>query len=89
MRDEYQVPNFRLGSYATGNYFGRCDICAEEFIGDKRARSCLPCAIKKVDELQAENAKLLDHIRRMLPKMFETDRKITLGRFPALEGGEG
>jgi hypothetical protein len=54
MRTEYQVPNFRLGSYATGNYFGKCYICAEEFIGDKRASSCLPCALKAVEALQAE-----------------------------------
>jgi hypothetical protein len=69
MSTEYQVPNFRLGNYATGNYFGKCDICAEEFTGDKRARSCLPCAIKSVEALQAENAKLQQHKEALWPNV--------------------
>jgi hypothetical protein len=66
MRTEYQVPNFRLGNYATGNYFGKCDICAEEFIGDKRARSCLPCALKAVEGLQAELDRIKGENRAMV-----------------------
>jgi hypothetical protein len=78
MRTEYMVQNFRLGSYATGNYFGKCDICAEEFIGDKRARSCLPCALKAVEALQAENANLLDILKRLMSEFDEPDEYMTV-----------
>lgn len=61
----YKVQNFRLGSFATGNYGCHCAICGGEFLGDKRASSCLPCMIKAADdlakqlkELKAENKRL-------------------------------
>lgn len=37
--------NFRLLSFATGSYLKSCRICGKQFIGDKRAMSCLACAI--------------------------------------------
>ena len=30
--------------WAPGDYFGRCVICGQQFIGDKRAGHCAPCA---------------------------------------------
>ena len=36
--------------YACGNYDNKCQICEEKFIGDKRARSCIGCAIKSIFE---------------------------------------
>jgi len=41
--------NFKLLGYATGCYSGKCLICGEKFIGDKRAMQCLGCAIKAVE----------------------------------------
>lgn len=35
---------YRIGGYAPGNYFCRCVDCKKEFIGDKRAIQCEPCA---------------------------------------------
>lgn len=54
---EYTVPNFRLGGYATGNYSCICGVCGKEFIGDKRARVCLPCTIEGVNQLQSQLAR--------------------------------
>jgi hypothetical protein len=42
---------FRILGYATGSYFGKCATCAAEFIGDKRARTCLACAAIQADHL--------------------------------------
>jgi hypothetical protein len=40
----------RVGSWAPGQYLGKCDNCKREFEGDKRSRHCLPCAIKATQE---------------------------------------
>lgn len=44
----YDAPlSFLLGrGYAPGQYMGTCPNCNETFFGDKRAFSCLPCAVK-------------------------------------------
>jgi hypothetical protein len=34
-----------LVGYAPGTYFCECNICGEQFEGDKRAYHCLPCAV--------------------------------------------
>lgn len=34
-----------LGAFAPGNYIAKCLRCGDQFIGDKRATSCLECAI--------------------------------------------
>lgn len=40
---------FRLGGFATGDYMNRCYACGDEFTGDKRALTCLPCAVDLVE----------------------------------------
>jgi hypothetical protein len=40
-RNKYPI----LG-YAPGDYFCICCICNQQFIGDKRAVHCEPCAVK-------------------------------------------
>jgi hypothetical protein len=40
---------FRLGGYATGDYLCTCLGCGGGFVGDKRALSCLPCAVERVE----------------------------------------
>lgn len=32
------------GWWAPGNYENKCHICEKQFLGDKRARECAPCA---------------------------------------------
>jgi hypothetical protein len=38
-----------LGGWASGYYTGICCICKDEFMGDKRAIQCAPCAYKDGD----------------------------------------
>lgn len=49
-----------LGGYAPGNYACRCLDCGEQFVGDKRAITCLDCAVaaakSQIAELRAELA---------------------------------
>jgi hypothetical protein len=42
---------YPIGMYAQGHYWCTCVDCKEEFIGDKLARQCEPCAINMVNEL--------------------------------------
>jgi hypothetical protein len=44
-RDIVERRPARLGGFAPGGYFCKCVHCGEQFTGDKRAISCLPCAI--------------------------------------------
>jgi hypothetical protein len=42
---------YPLGSFAPGNYWHKeCVTCKKEFMGDKRAVQCEPCAIKMTQE---------------------------------------
>ena len=42
---EEQIPSgFVIGGFAPGNYMNQCAECNKEFVGDKRAQQCLPCA---------------------------------------------
>ena len=34
----------KKGAWAPGTYLGECDRCGREYVGDKRARNCAPCA---------------------------------------------
>lgn len=34
----------QLGPWAPGNYYNTCAHCQTQFLGDKRARMCAPCA---------------------------------------------
>ena len=36
-----------LGGYYPGNYLSTCDYCDNQFIGQKRGRTCMPCASVK------------------------------------------
>ena len=45
----------KIGCYADGNYMCKCNGCGKEFTGNKRAISCLDCAVKA---LQAANTDL-------------------------------
>lgn len=36
---------YPIGGYAPGNYQCKCCRCGAEFIGDKRAVECEPCAL--------------------------------------------
>jgi len=41
---------YPIGAYAPGNYMSKCVSCKDEFMGDKLAMQCEPCAINSVNE---------------------------------------
>lgn len=43
IEEEFKYP---IGGYAPGNYMCNCSTCEKQFIGDKRAVQCEPCAIE-------------------------------------------
>lgn len=59
------VKRWSLGLYAPGNYHCLCSECRQEFIGDKRAIQCLPCAAEKaaarIEKLEAALRMIRDH----------------------------
>ena len=53
----------KIGCYADGNYMCKCNGCGKEFTGNKRAISCLDCAVKALQAANAElNVKLAEAI---------------------------
>jgi hypothetical protein len=47
---------YPMGSFASGNYWHKeCVTCKKEFMGDKRAVQCEPCAIKMTQEEPKQN----------------------------------
>ena len=64
-----------LGGYAPGNYLCKCHACEKQFNGDKRAITCIECAVsgvkRQIAELRAERDDLLVDFRR-LTKRAET-----------------
>ena len=41
---------YPIGSFAPGYYSNKCADCGEEFMGDKLAKQCEPCAINAINE---------------------------------------
>jgi hypothetical protein len=39
----------RRNGWAPGGYICQCTLCCKDFIGDKRAIHCAPCAYDKMD----------------------------------------
>ncbi len=39
----------RKGGWCPGNYAGKCCLCKESFIGNKRSHTCADCAYKDID----------------------------------------
>lgn len=57
---------YPIGGYAPGNYVGTCTACKEEFIGDKRAVQCEPCAINMVNKYYGKNIIELNKLKKAL-----------------------
>lgn len=47
---------YQLRGYATGGYACRCGTCGAQFMGDKRALTCLPCAADAALAAERERA---------------------------------
>lgn len=53
---------YPIGGFAPGHYMSKCITCKEDFMGDKYARQCEPCAINIVNE---SNTKALAELHRL------------------------
>jgi hypothetical protein len=87
---------YPIGGYAPGYYTNKCVICKEEFMGDKLARQCEPCAIKMTQEEPDqdsvfENAKLvlrehlLENKEQVVKDLQEMKKKSNTNRDETLE----
>ena len=47
---ENSASNFRILSFATGEYYCICSKCGKNFLGDKRSRHCLECTILYINK---------------------------------------
>lgn len=46
--------DLRRFGYAPGNYYGTCSRCSKQYVADKRAWNCLPCATEGYQNNQIE-----------------------------------
>ena len=60
---------YPIGDFAPGDYITKCSNCGEEFIGDKYARQCEPCAINAVNESNTEALTELRKLKTALKKI--------------------
>ena len=69
------VRPFRLGAFATGSYTCKCLSCGEQFTGDKRAVSCLPCAAEAAEHARDEAVAEIERLNgALIAEQEHTDR---------------
>jgi|SRR5882762_11803205 len=91
----YRIKNTKpwpVGAYAPGNYSCKCCYCEKSFIGDKRAVSCLDCALSgthvyvenlrdEIASLQSQLSSMTDNYQRAFAERdaaYEENRKLLL-----------
>jgi hypothetical protein len=57
--------------YAPGFYLSKCMNCKEEFMGDKYARQCEPCAINLLNDKYKETLLKLTEVNNVISKLKE------------------
>ena len=64
--------NYPVGAYAPGHYCSKCISCDKQFMGDKYARQCEPCAINLMSEsherLLVQNRKMESFLEEIKPR---------------------
>lgn len=55
------------GGWAPGNYWNKCPVCKEAFVGDKRAGICADCAYDETPKPQEP----VHHICAWMIEMFQ------------------
>lgn len=71
--EDYPDITLKDTAYGSGNYYGRCSSCGEQFQGHKMALSCKPCAEKDVTDYNAltqEERKKYWEVRREAVEAF-------------------
>jgi hypothetical protein len=57
---QQEPKKYPIGGYAPGFYSCKCVTCKKEFIGDKRAVQCEPCAIKTINAQEEPKQETLE-----------------------------
>ena len=67
---------YPIGGFAPGQYWNKCALCGETFIGDKRAWNCEPCAINGMVKAFTETRKKLTALETALRNMLKAQNDI-------------
>ena len=60
---------YPIGGFAPGHYTSKCVNCSQDFMGDKYARQCEPCAINAVNESNTQALAELHKLKTALQKI--------------------
>lgn len=60
---------YPVGGFAPGYYMTKCVSCKHDFMGDKYARQCEPCAINAVNESNIKTLAELYELKAALEKI--------------------
>ncbi len=79
---------YPVGGYAPGTYSCTCCICNAHFIGDKRAVTCEPCAVRMEilalrdsnKQMQASILEYRKHLSGLILQHYDDYFKITTNR---------
>ena len=67
---------YPIGGFAPGQYWNKCALCGETFIGDKKAWNCEPCAINGMVKAFTETRKKLTALETALKIMLDKQHEI-------------
>lgn len=67
--EEITKIKYPIGGYAPGHYMSKCVSCEQNFMGDKYARQCEPCAINAVNKSNKKALSELNTLRANLQKI--------------------
>jgi hypothetical protein len=67
---------YPIGGFAPGQYWNKCALCGETFIGDKRAWNCEPCAVNGMVKTFSEMRTKLTALETALKTMLKAQREI-------------
>lgn len=62
--------------YAPGYYSNKCVNCKEEFMGDKLARQCEPCAINSLNKSHTAALKRISELEAEIDNLKQTIKTI-------------
>lgn len=60
---------YPIGGFAPGHYMSKCANCEQNFMGDKYARQCEPCATNAVNKSNTQALAELHKLKTALQKI--------------------
>lgn len=67
--DNKSIIKYPILGYAPGAYVGTCKICQSDFMGDKYAVHCEPCAINTLNESHSTALKRIKELEKVISKL--------------------